>query len=55
MHIMNEFHVIARLARGLPAGVIRAAWAAWAALTLRLRSAALEAYELPQTAASRFS
>jgi hypothetical protein len=38
MHIMNEFHVIARLAQGLPAGVIRAAWAA---LTLRLRSAAL--------------
>jgi hypothetical protein len=52
MHIMNEFHVIARLAQGLPADVIRAAWAA---LTLRLRSAALEAYELPQTAASRFS
>ena len=49
---MNEFHVIARLALGLPAGVIRAAWAA---LTLRLRSAAIEAYELPQTAASRFT
>jgi hypothetical protein len=52
MHIMNEIHLIARVAQGLPAGVIRAAWAA---LTLRLRSAALEAYELPQTAASRFS